>query len=430
MINQNLYNLGKKIFNINRSITGKGVKKTLVIFKKELKKLKIKKISSGTNVFDWKIPPEWNVKEAYVKDKFGKKIIDIKKNNLHLVSYSKPCKIILKKDKLLKKIHSLKNQPNAIPYVTSYYKKYWGFCETQKKKDLIKKNYSINDKFLVKINSKFNKKGFLTYGELLIPGKSKKEILISTYICHPQMANNELSGPIVSIAIAKFFSKKKNDKTLRFLFIPETIGSISYIKKNLDNLKKNVVAGYVLSCVGDERNYSLLTTKYGNTISDKAAKTAFSKLKIKYKTYSFLDRGSDERQFNSPGVDLPIASILKTKYGEYSEYHTSLDNFKIVTIKGLNQSFKVVRKTIEILMKKTIPISKKICEPFLNKKNLYESLNEKKITNLRTLSKDILNFLQFSDGKNDLADISKRINISKRKTRQLYSILLKKKLIE
>ena len=430
MISKKIYKIGKKIFFINRSITGKGVKKTLLIFKKEIKKLKIKNLRSGTKVFDWKIPPEWNVEEAYIKDKFGKKIIDIKNNNLHLVGYSTPTISILKKKNLLKRIHSIKKQPNAIPYLTSYYKKYWGFCETHKKKREIEKNYNDNDKFFIKINSKFNKKGSLTYGELIIPGKSKKEILISTYICHPQMANNEISGPLVSLALANYFSRKRNQKTLRFLFLPETIGSIAYINKNLYSLKQNVIAGYVLSCVGDEKSYSLLKTKYPYSISNLAAQEAFKTLKVNYNTYSFLERGSDERQFNSPKIDLPIASIMRTKYGEFPEYHTSLDDFNLVTINGLNGAYKVVKKTIDILMKKIIPVSKIICEPQLSKKKLYETLNEKKISKQKILSRRILDFLQYSDGKNDIFQISKYIKCTFNETKKIYKILLKEKLLE
>ena len=198
----------------------------------------------------------------------------------------------------------------------------------------IKKKYYDSDKFKVVIKSQFNKRGNLNYGELVIPGKSKQEILISTYICHPSMANNELSGPIVSMTLAQYFLKIKNlKKTLRFIFIPETIGSISYLSKNLKKLKKNVIAGYNLSCIGDERMHSCMFSKYSNSISDKALRSAYKSLNINYKRHSFLKRGSDERQFNSPGIDLPIASIFRTKYAEYPEYHTSLDDFKLVTIK-------------------------------------------------------------------------------------------------
>ena len=244
------------------------------------------------------------------------------------------------------------------------------------------------------------------------------------------MANNEISGPLVSIALANYFSKKKNKKTLRFLFIPETIGSIAYIYKNFNILKKNVIAGYVLSCVGDERSYSLLKTKYPISISNLAAQEAFKKLKIKYKTYSFLERGSDERQFNSPKIDLPIASIMRTKYGNFPEYHTSLDDFSLVTLNGLNGAFKVIKKTIDILMEKIIPISKIICEPQLSKKKLYVTLNEKKNTKQKKLSRKILNFLQYSDGKNDIFQISKYIKSTFNETKKIYKILLKEKLLE
>ena len=390
----NIYKIGKKLFTINRSITGNGVRSTLLNIKKELKKLKICEVKSGKKFYDWKIPPEWNVKKAYVKDKNGKVIIDIKNNNLHLVGYSTPCNFFVNKEKLLKHVHSIKKQPNAIPYVTSYYKKYWGFCVTDNLRKKIKKFYLNNDKFLIKIESNFKKNGSLTFGELLIPGKSKKEILISTNICHPQMANNELSGPLVALALAKHFSKQKNEKTIRFVFIPETIGSIAYLNLNYNELKKNVIAGYTLSCIGDQRSYSFIPTKYGSTISDKAAKRAFKELNLKYKKFSFLKRGSDERQYNSPGIDLPIASILRTKYLEFPEYHTSLDNFNLMTKKGLSGGYKVVKKAIEILMKEIIPVSKVICEPKLQKKNLYKSLSIRANFESTNLPRIILNFLQ------------------------------------
>jgi aminopeptidase-like protein len=428
MIDNKIYNLGKKIFRINRSITGNGLRKTLFYIKTELKNLKIFEIKSGTKVYDWNVPPEWNVKKAYVEDKNKKKIIDIKNNNLHLVGYSIPRRLYLKKKDLLLRIHTLEKQPEAIPYITSYYKKYWGFCASYNLIKKIKKNYSDNDKFFINIESSFKKKGSLTYGELLIPGRSKQEILISTYICHPQMANNELSGPMVSIALAKYFKNKVNEKSLRFIFIPETIGSITFLKKNINKIKKNIIGGYVLSCIGDERSYSFMPTKYGNSISDIAAKKAFKKLKIKYKQYSFLERGSDERQFNSPGIDLPVASILRSKYGEYPEYHTSLDSFNLVTKKGLNGGFKVAKEAIEIIMNDIIPVSRFLCEPKLQKKNLYESLS----TGSGTLdsSKIFLNFLQYADGKNNIVGISKYIKQSLANTYAIYSLLVKNKLLK
>ncbi len=429
MITNKIYNIGKKIFPINRSITGAGTRKTLKILKSIVPQLKIKKINAGEKVFDWAIPSEWNVNEAFIKDKYGKKIIDMKTNNLHLVGYSEPVHCFLKKNELLKRINSLKKQPNAIPYITSYYKKYWGFCSTENQKKNILKDYKNSDIFEIKIDSNFNKNGELNYGEIIIPGKSRQEILVSTYICHPQMANNELSGPLVSIALAKYFFTKKNKKTIRFIFTSETIGAIAYIQKNLELLKRNVVGGYVLTCIGDEKNYSLLTTKYKNTNSDFAAIQAFKKYNIKYKTYSFLNRGSDERQYNSPGVDLPIASILRTKYGEYPEYHTSLDDFKLVTKKGLNGGFKIAKESILNIMNYIIPQNTVLCEPQLQKRNLYESLSTKKISKKKNNSRQILNFLQYADGKNNLETIGSLIKLKIKETLKLYKILKNKKLI-
>ena len=302
------YNFAKNyLFPLNRSITGQGTKDTLKLIKKKFPKLKIKYFKSGLKVFDWRVPQEWNIKDAYIIDKNNNKIVDFKKNNLHIIGYSAPIKKKISKENLLKKIHSLPNNPKAIPYITSYYKKNWGFCVSDILKQEIIKKYKRNDNFFIKIDSKFNHKGKLHYGELLIKGKSKKEILISTYICHPSMANNELSGPIVSMGLINYFKNKKLNKTLRFVFIPETIGSISYLSKNLKYLKENVIGGYNLSCIGDERQHSCMFSKYQNSPSDEAIIEAYKLLKIKnYKVYSFLKRGSDERQYNSPGIDLKI----------------------------------------------------------------------------------------------------------------------------
>ena len=292
------YNLAKQIlFPICRSLTGKGVVKTLKIVKKEFPNLKIKKIKSGTKIFDWNIPPEWNVFDAYILDKKGNKIVDFKKNNLHLVGYSVPVNKTITKNELLKKLYFLRNQPKAIPYITSYYKKRWGFCVTYNQFNEIKNNYSNYDTFKIVIKSNLKKNGYLNYGELILRGKSKQEILISTYICHSSMANNELSGPIVSMGLINYYKRIKNlKKTLRFIFIPETIGSISYLNKNLKHLKENVIGGYNLSCIGDERQHSCMFSKYKNSPSDEAVIEAYKKLKINnYKVYSFLERGSDER---------------------------------------------------------------------------------------------------------------------------------------
>ena len=422
------YSLARqKLFPICRSITGSGIRKTLKIIKNEFPKLKIYNVPSGTKVFDWNIPPEWNIKDAYILDKNNKKIVNFKNNNLHLVGYSIPVNKFFSKKELFNHIHTLPKQPTAIPYITSYYKKYWGFCVSHKQKLQFKKKYKNLDKFKVVIKSNLNSKGNLNYGELILKGKSKQEILISTYVCHPSMANNELSGPIVSMCLINHFSKLKNlQKTIRFIFIPETIGSITYLSKNLSYLKANVFGGFNLSCIGDEKQHSCIFSKYENSPSDRAIIESYNKLKIKFKRYSFLERGSDERQYNSPGIDLPITSIFRTKYGEYPEYHTSLDDFNLVTEKGIKAGLSVVKEAINILNEKIIPKNNILCEPQMSKRSLRSSLSTK---DFKKSTLNYMNFLQYADGNNDLKEISELIKISYKKTFKIYNILTKYKLI-
>ncbi|MDA7583114.1 DUF4910 domain-containing protein [Candidatus Pelagibacter sp.] len=422
------YDLGKDIlFPICRSLTGNGVRQTLKIIKKNFPVLKIKKIKSSTKAFDWSIPSEWNISDAYVLDKNGLKIIDFSKNNLHLIGYSEPINKTFTKNELFKNIHFLQNQPEAIPYITSYYKRRWGFCISYNQFKKFQKKYSLKDNFKVVIKSSFKKNGNLNYGELVLPGKSKQEILISTYICHPSMANNELSGPMVSMGLIDYFKNKKLSKTLRFIFIPETIGSIAYLSKNLDYLKNNVIGGYNLSCIGDDRQHSCMFSKYQNSPSDIAMIEAYKKLKINnYKIYSFLKRGSDERQYNSPGIDLPITSIFRTKYGEYPEYHTSLDNFNLVTLKGLTGGFNIAKKSIEVILENIYPKFKVLCEPQMGKRGLYPLLSKKTKSNLII---SYMDFLQYSDGSNSLKKISNLINVSYETTKKINVTLLKNNLI-
>ena len=321
----------------------------------------------------------------------------------------------------------LKKQPDAIPYITSYYKKRWGFCLTYNQFKEINIKYSDEDAFKVVINSNLNNNGSLNYGELIIKGKSRKEILISTYICHPSMANNELSGPIVSMSLINYFIGKKLNKTLRFIFIPETIGSIAYLSRNLKYLKRYVIGGYNLSCIGDERKHSCMLSKNENSPSDEALLLSYKKMNIRnYKIYPFLNRGSDERQYNSPGIDLGITSIFRSKYTEYPEYHTSLDNFDVVTLKGLTGGYNVAKNSIKIIQNNTYPISKILCEPQMGKRGLYPTLSVK---SRRKETKKFMDFLQYSDGFNSLNKISKLINLDIKSTKKIYKVLSKNNLL-
>ena len=399
-----IFNFAKSIWSFNRSLTGEGNRKTLKIIKKNVNLLNIKNIKSGTKCFDWVIPLEWKVEEAFLIDPNGKKICNFEKNNLHLVGYSISIDKFINFNELKNHLHFLKEQPSAIPYVTSYYKKNWGFCLSYNDyKKLKKGNYRV----IIKTK---HFKGQLDYGELIIKGKAKKEILLSTNICHPSMANNEISGITVLTALAAYLTKKNNYYTYRLIFIPETIGSIFYISKNKTTLKKNVVAGFVLSCLGDERSYSFLPSKYGNSLSDLAAEHIFKWKIKKFRKYDWIDRGSDERQYCSPGVDLPIASVMRTKHGEYKEYHTSLDRLgTVVTEKGLTGGFNLVKDIIGVLESNIYPVSNFYCEPNLGKKNLYPTTSKKDAYNKEF--KYMMEILTWADGKNSLLDISNKLKV-------------------
>ena len=396
--------LARTLYPINRSLTGEGVRMSLSILKQNLKEIQIKEYKCGDRCFDWQIPPEWNIKEGWIKTLDGEKIIDLKENNLHVMGYSAPINKRISREELLKHIHTSKENVHAIPYITSYYKKDWAFCmsENQRKK-LIKNIYEVC------IDSSFNAQGKLNYGEAVIKGETEKEVLISTYICHPSMANNEISGPVVATCIGRWLNTlKKRKYTYRLLFLPETIGSIAYISKNLKRMKRNTKAGFVLTCIGDEKNYSYLQSRSGNTLSDRAAKLALQTIDKEYKKYGWNERGSDERQYCAPGVDLPICSIMRTKYNEYPEYHTSLDNFDVVTEKGLQGGINAVKQTLIIIERNINPKCKIICEPQLGKRGLYPTKSDKE--NYSRVQ-DMLNIISYCDGEHDIIDIANKCDI-------------------
>jgi aminopeptidase-like protein len=399
-----LHSLAKRLWPINRSITGEGVRKTLLVLKELNPKLSINEVPSGTKVFDWEVPQEWHVNDAYIITPSGKKICNFKENNLHLLGYSVPIQKKINLKELQKYLYSIPDQPSAIPYVTSYYEERWGFCLSQNERDLLEEG-----DYLIFIDTKLFS-GSLTYGEIFIKGQSDKEIFLSTYICHPSMANNELSGIVVSSYISNWLSNKMDNRfSYRFVFVPETIGSIAYLSKHYIDLKKKVVAGFNVSCIGDERSYSYLPSRNGNTISDKVAKHVLKWTDPNYITYSWLDRGSDERQYCAPSIDLPIASILRTKYGEYPEYHTSLDNLdNVVTPKGLDGGYWALRRAIELIEKNNIYKANFMCEPHMGRRGLYPTLSTKKSDEQIKL---MMNFISLCDGEHSLLDIAEKINL-------------------
>lgn len=407
-----MHRLLTDLFPICRSITGNGVRETLKIIQNQIP-LKIFEVPSGTKVFDWTVPKEWNIRDAYILDEDGNKLANFKENNLHVLGYSIPVDKTVALNELQEHLYSLEDQPDAIPYVTSYYEERWGFCITHEQRSQLKEgNYRVY------IASEL-KEGFLTYGELIIPGASTQEVFLSTYICHPSMANNELSGPVVTTMLTKWILANARRYTYRIVFIPETIGSITYLSRNIDQMKRNIVAGFNVTCVGDERVYSYLPSRNGSTLADRAALNILENKHPDFNRYSFLDRGSDERQYCSPGVDLPVVSVMRSKYREYPEYHTSLDNLIFVTPAGLQGGFEVLRDCIELLERNMIYKVTCLGEPQLGRRGLYPSVGTK---DSHRLVSDMINLLAYSDGTHDLISIG---NILKIPCYKLYDIIRK-----
>ena len=386
------------LFPIARSITGPGIRETLEYLKDLLPALEIQSIASGSSVFDWTVPDEWTILSGYIEDEVGQKIIDFANNNLHVVGYSEPVDQWLDLEVLDEHLYSLPDQPNAMPYVTSYYQRRWGFCLSHNMRERLKPG-----RYRAVIDSEL-KPGVLNYGELLIPGKSDEEVFISTYVCHPSMANNELSGPVVTTAIAQWIQALPERRyTYRIVFIPETIGSLVYLSRHLDHLKQHVIAGFNVTCIGDDRAYSYLPSKAGDTLSDQAAKHVLRHIDPQFVSYSWLDRGSDERQYCAPGVDLPIATIMRSKYGEYPEYHTSLDDLNLVTPAGLKGGYLALKLALEVIEQNIFPKITVLGEPQLGKRGLYPNISKKRLSGE---TQTLMNLLTYCDGKRTLLEIA------------------------
>ncbi len=408
-----IHSLASALWGFDRSLTGDGVRQTLHAIREHIPDLQIREIPTGTQVFDWEIPREWKVNNAWIITPSGEKICDFKSNNLHLVGYSVPVQRKLLLPELQRHLHSLPNQPNAIPYITSYYEERWGFCLTQNERERL-----VDGEYEVFVDSKLFE-GSMTYGELIIPGDSSKEVFLSTYVCHPSMANNELSGPSVMTFIAKWLLSEKNRKyTYRIVFVPETIGSIAYLSGNLEDLKNNVIAGFNVSCIGDERAYSYMPSRNGDTLSDKAAKHVLTHTDANFISYEWKDRGSDERQYCAPLVDLPISGILRSKWLAYEEYHTSLDDLEtVVTPKGLEGGYKALKNALEVIERHCFPIVTTPCEPQLGRRGLYPTLSDK---NTKGDIRLMMELLTWSDGTKSLIEIADICGVP---VWELYSIV-------
>jgi aminopeptidase-like protein len=386
------------LFPICRSLTGQGVRETLDYLSGLMSGMKIVNVPSGTKVLDWTVPQEWLIRDAYVADSDGRRLIDFQKSNLHVVGYSEPVDMMVTREELDAHLHSLPDQPSAIPYVTSYYRRTWGFCLADEERI----NLGSGPFHVVVDSELFD--GNLTYGEVVIPGESEDEVLLSTYVCHPSMANNELSGPVVAAALVRWLtSLDRRRYTYRVVFIPETIGSIAYLANHLDHLRARTVAGWVLTCIGDERAYSYLPSRHGQTLADRVSLKALDERGHEYRRYSYLERGSDERQWCSPGADLPVASLMRSKYGEFPEYHTSLDDLTLVTASGLEGGLGMMIDVLTLLEANKTWRAVHVGEPQLGPRGLYPNTS---IKGSGMAVRDMVNVLAYADGTLDVIGLS------------------------
>lgn len=389
----------KDLFPITRSLTGEGVRETFSYLQKINPEIELHSFATGEPVFDWEIPQEWKIRDAYIEHlETGRRYAEFSKCNLHVLGYSEPVDKVMNKEDLFPYIYTEKTQPDLVPYVTSYYKRRFGFCMAENEKVTMPEG-----KYRAMVDSDlFN--GELLIGDVRITGRSNREVMFSTYICHPSMANNELSGPVVMSALIKYMKDffPNPNFSYRFIFAPETIGSIAYLSRNIEEMQEQVICGFNLSCVGDQRAYSHVLSRYGNTMADTALRAAFIG-RENTQTYSFLHRGSDERQYCAPGIDLPLAGFCRTKYGEFPEYHTNADNFNLVTAEGLKGSFDVMTEVICAFELGLYPVCTVKGEPQLGKRGLYPTISQKgKHSAIRAR----MDFLAYADGKNSLFEIA------------------------
>lgn len=425
MDGQDMMKIASRIFPICRSITGNGVRETLKILQEYCSELNIYEVPCGTKVFDWTIPDEWNITEGYIENVAGERIIDFAENNLHVVGYSLPMDQWVDLEELKKCVHTLPEQPELIPYVTSYYTPRSGFCMSQKMLNSLPEG-----KYHAVIKSMLDPQGSLTYGEILIPGtiEPEKEILFSSYICHPSMANNECSGSCVLIALADYILNMPDRRySYRLILVPETIGSIAYLSKNLPQMKERIIAGFNLTCVGDDMHYTIVHSRYADTLADKVLTNVLHYRGKGFKECSYLERGSDERQYCFPGVDIPLCTFSRTKFYDYPEYHTSGDDLELISPAGLQGAFEVMTECIKILECNGYYRINCLCEPQLGRRGLYPTVSKKGVYDeVRKLQ----DFIAYADGRNDLIDISNIIGYPAIKLLAIVHTLSEQKLLE
>jgi len=391
-----------ELYPICRSITGDGVRQTLARLAREIP-LEIHEVPSGTRVFDWTVPNEWNIRDAYIKDARGTRVVDFRRCNLHVVSYSVPVRARMTLEELRPRLHTLPDRPDWVPYRTTYYKEDWGFCLSQRQLDAL-----AEGEYEVCIDSTLAP-GSLTYGECVIRGRTDEEVLISCHCCHPSLANDNLSGIAVAVALARSLAGASLRYTYRFLFIPGTIGSITWLALN-EATTARIRHGLVLSCVGDRGHPTYKRSRRGNAVIDRAVEHVLRHSGGEYTIRDFVPYGYDERQYCSPGFNLPVGCLMRTPNGQFPEYHTSADNLEFVEPAALADTLRTCQAVVEILEHDGVyeNLNPK-CEPQLGRRGLYGGVTGR--AQLPGYELALLWVLNFSDGQHSLLDIAERADI-------------------
>lgn len=393
--------LVERLFPLHRSLAGPGMRETLGILGASLGGLAISHVATGSRVLDWIVPDEWHLRAASIEAPDGRRLCDVADNTLHVLGYSTAVDARLSLADLQPHLYSLPDQPDAIPYVTSYYERKWGFCMSHRQREGLPEGT-----YRARIDAS-HVPGGLNYGQLVLPGRSADEILFSTYCCHPSMANNELSGPVLAVALAEWLATRPDRRyTYRFVFVPEMIGSAAVLEAHRGHLRDHVRAAFNLTCVGDERAWSFLPSRMGDTYADRIARHVLRHVVGGYRSYSWHDRGSDESMYCAPGIDIPMVSLMRSKYGTYPEYHTSLDTpGRVVTARGLAESLCVHRTLVDVLESDCTPHALVLGEPQLGRRGLYPQTSIKGST---APVKDMLDLISHADGRTPLLDIAER----------------------
>ena len=409
-----MYQLITELYPICRSITGNGLRETLTILRRHIP-LEIIEVPTGTKVFDWTVPKEWNIRDAYLKNANGERVIDFQKSNLHVLNYSCPINKKVSLRELKEHIYTIPDHPDWIPYRTSYYRENWGFCMRHNQ------FLSLSDEeYEVCIDATLFD-GSLTYGELFIPGRSSEEILLSTHVCHPSLCNDNLSGIAIATFLAKGLWGLSLKYSYRILFIPGTIGSITWLSQNENNVSR-IRHGLVLACLGDRGRFTYKKSRRSNADIDRSVVHVLKSSGGDYEVLEFIPFGYDERQYCSPGFNLPVGCFMRTPHGQYPEYHTSADNLDIVSAEQLSESLSKLKSILFILDNNATYLNQNPkCEAQLGKRGLYQMVGGQQDTRTRELA--MLWVLNLSDGGNSLLDIAERASLSFDLVKEVADIL-------